>query len=693
VRPSLLDPLFAETTCLPGVGPSVARLLEKLAGPRVADLCWHLPSGVIDRSYRPKIADAEPGRLATLAVEVEGHRPSGNRRQPYRIRCRDETGSIDLVFFHPKGDYLAKTFPVGARRLVSGKVESFGLALQMVHPDRVAEGTDGSGVAEREPVYPLLAGLAPRVVTKAVAAALRRLPELPEWQDRHLLARRGWRSWRESLQAAHAPHGEGDLSPEAPARLRLAYDELLASQLALALVRRQQRRVPGRALPGDDSLRRRLEAALPFALTGAQRRALAEIGGDMAAERRMVRLLQGDVGSGKTVVALFAMLAAVESGAQAALMAPTEILARQHHATLTGLLAPLGIEAALLTGREKGRTRSQILEGLADGRIGLVVGTHALFQDDVVFRDLGLTVIDEQHRFGVDQRLALAAKGRRPDLLAMTATPIPRTLLLVQYADMEVSRLDEKPAGRKPIETRVASTERLAEVVAAVGRALEAGGKVFWVCPLVEEKEESELAAAEARYRLLAKHFPGRVGLVHGRMRGEEKDRMTAAFADGPLDLLVATTVIEVGIDVPAANVMVIEQAERFGLAQLHQLRGRVGRGDRASTCLLLYQSPLSAVARERLQVIRDCDDGFRLAEEDLRLRGSGDTLGKKQSGMPAFRLAVLPEQAELLAVARDHVDLILTRNPELTGPEGEALRILLYLFERDAAVRTLGAG
>jgi ATP-dependent DNA helicase RecG len=693
LRPEILFPLFAPVTSLPGIGPRFGKLFEKLAGASVVDLLWHLPSDLIDRRFTPKIAGAPAGVIATITVTVDAHEKPRSTRQPYRVRCRDETGFLQLIFFHAKGDYLLRMLPVGATRVVSGKVEYFNNQVQITHPDHIADPEAAKGLKPIEPVYPLTAGLGLRVVQKAVDAALERTPDLPEWLDAEYLARQGWVSWHTAIAAAHAPEKAEDLSPTAPPRQRLAFDELLANQLALAFLRAHQKRLPGRALAATGELRRKMIAALPFSLTPSQQTAIGEISSDMAHGSRMLRLLQGDVGSGKTVVALAAMLDAVEVGAQGALMAPTEILARQHYATLAELGAKIGVEIALLTGREKGRTRQDILARLAGGTAGIAVGTHALFEDDVVFKDLALAVIDEQHRFGVEQRVALAAKGRAVDILVMTATPIPRTLMLTAYGDLDASRLTEKPAGRKPIATRTLPVARLDEVVEAVRRAMKGGAKVYWICPLVDESDEVDLAAAAERHAHLQKLFGARVGLVHGRMKGADRDKAMAAFAEGGIDLLVATTVVEVGVDVPAATVMVIEHAERFGLAQLHQLRGRIGRGDKPSACLLVYAPPLSETARMRLSILRETEDGFRIAEEDLRLRGAGEVLGTRQSGLPEMRLADLSVHGELLAAARDDARLILARDPELESPRGRSLRILLYLFARDLAVKYLRSG
>ena len=693
MRPEILFPLFAPVTSLPGVGPRSAKAIETLAGPQVVDLCWHLPSAVIDRRYAPKIAEAEPDRVATLTLRVGQHLAPHNPRQPYRIACFDDSGDISLVFFHAHADYLTKVLPEGQMWVVSGKIERFGGRLQMTHPDHIGSLDELARMKSVEPVYPLTGGLTLKPLGKAIRASLDRAPEPPEWLDPALLKRERWPAWRAALGAAHAPDGPEALSPLTPARQRLAYDELLANQLALALMRHHQRAQHGRGLRGDGRLCDKVIAALTFELTASQRQSWTEIAADMASEARMLRLLQGDVGSGKTVVALLAMLGAVEAGAQAAIMAPTEILARQHFHTLAPLAQAAGVGIELVTGRDKGKAREAALKRLASGETALAVGTHALFQQDVGFHDLALAVIDEQHRFGVHQRLTLASKGRAVDVVVMTATPIPRTLVLTSYGDMDVSRLTEKPAGRQPIDTRAMPLERLHDVVDGVARALDAGAKAYWVCPLVEESEVSDLAAAEARAEELTQRFGPRVGLVHGRMKGKDKDAAMKAFAEGPLALLVATTVIEVGVDVPAASIMVIEHAERFGLAQLHQLRGRIGRGAARSTCLLVYQGPLGETARSRIQILRETDDGFRIAEEDLRLRGAGELLGTRQSGFPEFRLADLTVHGELLALARDDARLILGTDPDLEGPRGAALRVLLYLFERDAAVKYLRSG
>ncbi len=698
MRPSILDPLFKAITTLKGVGPRLQPLIEKAAGPQLVDLIMTMPQGMIDRSHRPKICNARPGELATLDVVIDHHEPppgggKGARRAPYRVIVSDETGIITLAFFHARADYLEKALPEGKTRRISGKVEDYRGGLQITHPDYITDPAQPDALPLYEPIYPLTAGLTSNVMRKAVAGALENAPVLNEWQNKSWLEKQGWQSWQDALVTAHRPTAAIDLSPQSMARQRLAYDELFANQLALALIRRSNRKSAGRVISGNGVMRAAVLKALPYKLTNDQMATLEAVFSDMAAETRMVRLVQGDVGSGKTIVAFMAMLNAVETGAQAAIMAPTEILARQHFEGLAPFAEAAGITIELLTGRDKGPAREAKLTGLKEGYIDILIGTHAIFQETVAFKDLALVVIDEQHRFGVRQRMALADKGPAPDLLVMTATPIPRTLALTAYGDMDISAIREKPPGRKPITTRIIPLERLDNVTQAAKRAVDQGEQLYWVCPLVEESDLSPLTAAQARYDHLRTIFGERVGLVHGRMKGPEKDAIMGAFLNGDLAVLIATTVIEVGVNVPNASIIVIEHAERFGLAQLHQLRGRVGRGNKQSSCLLLYKGPLGQTAKARLEMMRASEDGFEIAEEDLRLRGAGDLLGSAQSGFPEFRLADATVHGSLLKAARDDAMMVLEDDPDLKLERGEALRALLYLFRRDDAVRLLRAG
>lgn len=703
MRPSVLNPLFASAQTLKGVGPRVVLFLKKalelppgIAEPRVIDLIWHTPTGVIDRRAQPTLAEAVPGTIATFEVRVLKHRapPRGNRKVPYKVTCEDDTAGVDLVFFHAERSFVERQLPVGEVRFISGRIEKYGDKLQMAHPDYIVSPDARDELPLLEPIYPLTAGLSAKVLGKISRQTLDLVPELPEWLEDNVLASQQWPSFAEALRKLHRPVDPADVSPAATAWQRLAYDELLAGQLALALVRRRNKQQPGRAVTGDGSIRKRIRDALPFEMTRSQMQALQDIEGDLQSSSRMLRLLQGDVGSGKTVVALMAMAVANEAGAQAALMAPTEVLARQHAETIAPLAEEAGLSIDILTGREKGGARDSALERVASGETHILIGTHALFQPEVVFKDLALAVIDEQHRFGVHQRLALQSKGRDggANVLAMTATPIPRTLLMTHYGDLEVSKLTEKPAGRKPVVTTLASIDRIEEIIDGLRRAVSDGAQIYWVCPLIESSAVSELAAAEERQAHLAQMFGDQVGLLHGGMSGRDKDAVMAAFSENKLKILVSTTVIEVGVNVPNASIMVIEHAERFGLAQLHQLRGRVGRGSRQSYCVLLYKPPLGEVAESRLKMMRETEDGFLIAEKDLELRGGGEVLGARQSGMPEFRVADVPDFQDLLTLARHDAQTLLEADPDLKTPRGEAVRTLLYLFECDDAVRLFRA-
>ncbi len=693
-RPFELDPLFRAISTLPGVGPKTAPLFEKLMrGGKVVDVLHHKPIDFIDRRFSPKLKDAPDGKIATMDVRIEKHSFAPRRGLPSKINANDGTGSIDIIYFNAHKDWITKQLPIGEICVISGKVEHYQGKMQMVHPDMVGKPDERDAIETIEPIYALTAGVTNKTVKKAINGALGTIPKLSEWLDAEYKKKNKWPDWHKAIEALHNPNDEAGLSPAHPARERLAYDELLANQLSLALVRLHQRKLNGRSWKPENKLRNKILSTLPFELTGAQQRTLDDIDADMTSPLRMLRLVQGDVGSGKTIVAACAMMNAIECGAQAAIMAPTEILAQQHEESFGEWLDAAGVTYVTLTGRNKGKEREAILEEIKSGEAQVVIGTHALFQDTIEFKDLGLAVIDEQHRFGVHQRLALSQKSNGTDVLVMTATPIPRTLTLTAYGDMEVSRIDEKPPGRKPVDTRLLPKEKVETMIDAIARQLEKGARAYWVCPLVEDSEFLDLQAAEARYDILRERFGAEVGLVHGKMKAQEKDDVMRDFAMGHIKILVATTVIEVGVNVPEANIMVIEQAERFGLSQLHQLRGRVGRGAAKSFCFLVYAAGLGQTAKERLRIMRETEDGFVIAEKDLELRGGGEILGTRQSGMPTFKLADLTAHGDLLVTARDDTKLILHNDENLESPRGIALKTLLYLFEQDQAITRLRAG
>jgi ATP-dependent DNA helicase RecG len=693
-RPEILFPLFADLTKLDGVGPKTAQAFQALNVEKPKDLLVTLPASGIDRCPRETVQGAQQGEIVTVEVTVENHQPAKQRGRPYRVVVRDSTISFQLVFFHARGDYLAKLLPTGQKRIVSGKVEYFDGVVQIAHPEHVVPMENADEIPEFEPVYPLTSGVTQKVMQKATTSALGLAPELPEWIDAQLVEREGWPDWRTALGLAHKPNAMKDISPTTVARTRLAYDELLAHQLTLALARKNAQRKPGIMSIASGNLANKVLKSLPYSPTNAQRRSVDEILIDMGSEHRMNRLLQGDVGSGKTLVAFLALLAAVEAQGQGVMMAPTGILAQQHLAGLQPLAEEAGVVLEILTGRDKGKERQAKLAALARGDIQILVGTHAVFQKDVVFCDLRLAIIDEQHRFGVAQRLELGAKGAAVDVLVMTATPIPRSLALAQYGDMDVSILDEKPPGRKPIKTALISNERLSEVVAHLSKAITEGRQSYWVCPLVDESEVSDLTASEERFKhLRAVLGDGNVGLVHGQMHPTEKDAAMARFQSGETKVLVATTVIEVGVDVPNATIMVIERAESFGLAQLHQLRGRVGRGSQDSTCLLVYNPPLTPTGEKRLTTLRETEDGFKVSETDLQMRGAGDLIGTAQSGLPRFRIADLESQAGLMQTAQKDARALLELDPNLTSARGLAAKTLLWLMEQDRVIRLISVG
>ena len=695
-RPSQLFSLFASTTDLPGIGARLASILNKRIGNTVIDVLRHLPVGVIDRNITNNVQACENGEMVTIIADIiSADIPPPRTSRPARFTVSSDGQVFELIFFRAKADYLSRILPIGERRIISGRLDRYDGRMQISHPDYILSLDKRDDMPAMEPVYPLSQGLKPKILRNAIQTGLRRLPGLPEWIDPQLCRRFKWPDYATAMKQAHAPQTIRDISPDSPVRMRLAYDELLANQIALQIIRNKAIRTDaGRSLSSAGKLRAALLAQLPYQMTGAQQRVTDEILRDMHSPTRMLRLLQGDVGSGKTLVAVLAMLEAVENKTQAALLAPTEILARQHYDTISSMLEGHGVEIALLTGQMKAAERNQTLERISSGSCHIVIGTHALLSDTVNFSDLGLAVVDEQHRFGVRQRLILGQKGQHTDVLVMTATPIPRTLAMTAYGDLTTSILDEKPAHRKQIKTALVSQERVDEIIQRLQSAFASQQRAYWICPLVEETDNSDYEAAESRYRLLCKLLPdANAQLAHGKMKSAERDTAMQLFASGGSQLLVATTVVEVGVDVPQASIIIIEHAERFGLAQLHQLRGRVGRGSAESYCLLLYKSPLNETAKSRLNTMRNHDDGFIIAEEDLRLRGPGEVLGQRQSGLPEFKLADLAVHSELIGIARQQAEQIILSDPDLSKPESAPYRALLSLFEKDVAVQFLASG
>lgn len=679
---SALDSLYKPLTVLQGIGPKYRALLTTLIkGDRLIDLAFHMPHSYVSRKVLTKLVHVPFDTPIIVKVTVEAHKPPRKYSGPYEIITSDGTSYLSIVYFHAKGDYLEKLYPVGREVAIAGKVESFGGKKQMMHPDYVVPGAQLSTIPQIEPIYPLCNGITNKTIRMAIKGLRQFIPDPSEWIPRATIEANHWPRFQLALLGAHMLDTTID---HEKARERLAFDELYAHQISLRIARNQVKIDTAPRLPSPLPLVEKAVEALPFTLTEDQKEVLRDIYKDMKSGSPMRRLLQGDVGCGKTVVAFLAMLAITEANFQAAIMAPTDILARQHYAFMKPFEDLLGVKVALLTAREKGSHRKELFHDLATGKIDLIIGTHALFENDVIFGKLGVVIIDEQHRYGVEQRYKLLSKGEAPHLLVMTATPIPRTLHMAFYGDLDLSQIRHKPGQRKQIDTRVISLERLYQVINGLASQIEKGEQIYWICPLVAESEKLDLAAAEDRFTFLKGIFGHKVGLIHGRIDNTHKDEVLQAFKEGDIQILVSTTVVEVGIHVEQATTMIIEHAERFGLSQLHQLRGRVGRSDLASFCLLLYAPPLNPIAQRRLEVMRETNDGFVIAEEDLNLRGSGTILGRAQSGAGDFRIAEFPQDFKLLSAAHA---LVQEYAPTETPHD------LLQLFQMEHAIPLIQAG
>ena len=694
MRPSELFHLFGDLNNLSGIGPKTVINLKNLSIEKPRDFLFNLPFSVLDRLPVSSIRGVPASKIVTVEVLVKAHKIGRSRASAHRVTVQDTEVSFQLVFFNARKEYLENLLPVGERRIISGKLEFYDNIPQIVHPHHVKKINDEKAIVRFEPVYPLTSGVSQKLMFGTINGLLEKLPQLGEWIDHELLKIKGWPSWQDALKSAHCPVSADGASNTNPARLRLAFDELFSHQLSLSIARNKIKRSKGKANISTGIFQTKVLNNLPFKFTEDQKLSIRDILDDLKKPERMNRLLQGDVGSGKTIVAFIGLIAAVEAGGQGAIMAPTEILARQHFETLLPLAEKAGISLNLLTGRDKGNSRKNKLADLKDGETNIIIGTHALFQADVVFQDLRFAVVDEQHRFGVNQRLELGKKGSVVDLLIMTATPIPRSLALAQYGDMDISIIKQKPPGRKPINTALISDVRIDEVVDKLKKSIAKGAQAYWVCPLIEESEVLHYTAAERRFeQLRAKLGEGVVELVHGKMSSETKDKIMDRFVSGNTKLLVATTVIEVGVNVPSANIMVVENAEKFGLAQLHQLRGRVGRGSNQSTCLLLYKEPLNISSRKRLSILRETEDGFKISEVDLNLRGSGDAIGTAQSGLPRFRMANIEIIEMLMETAHQQARYLLAKDPNLETPQGKAARNLLWLMDQDKSIQLITVG
>ena len=685
MRPKILYKLFSNLETIKGIGPKNAKLIERLCGKYLLDLILHRPIAYIDRRNSPKIKDLSNNSIVTLILKVDGHTPSFNKRMPYKITCSDDTGQLNIVYFNLRGPYLKKMFPIGSKKVVSGKVEEFNGIFQMTHPQHIADESNLDSVKKIECVYPLTAGISSKIIQKSINSSLAIIDDLPEWIPNDYLQKNNWTSWKKSIYEMHNPN-ELKEDKEDIYLNRLVFDELLSQQLTVRLIKNKISKLKGNTIKPNGSLLESLKNHLSFELTDDQNQAIKEISKDQSSPNKMLRLIQGDVGSGKTIVALHGMIQCAENSKKSILMAPTEILAEQHYNTIKFFADKLKLSCALITASNK---KNHNYES------DILIGTHALFQDKVSIDNIGLIVIDEQHRFGVHQRILLNEKaGNECDILLMTATPIPRTLELASYGDMDITKIVQKPKNRKPIITKSINLNKIESLKEALIKKLKQREKIYWVCPLVDESDKMDLQSVNQRVLDIQKYYKDfNVEMVHGQMKQEEKNKIMDNFKNFKTQILVATSVIEVGIDDPDATVIIIENSERFGLSQLHQLRGRVGRGTKQSTCILLFDGPLTENAKKRINVMKETNDGFKIAEEDLSIRGAGEILGTRQSGLPNFRLTNLNVHKSLMSQAREMAIKIVEKDPELSSDQGKSLRLLLHLFNNQVAIDYLKSG
>ena len=696
IRPQFLFPLFGSLENLKGIGSKTVLNLKKIGIYKPLDFLYSFPTNLKTRVFANTVSDLNVNKVVIIKIKIIKHNFK-YFKGPLNIEVTDGLKKINLIFFNAKNDWIKKNFPIEQERIISGKLEKYKNQFQIIHPDYIEKIFDIDKIPVIEPIYSLTKGISQKVFLNSVNQILQLISEEIsncEWINKKRLKEMNWTDFKNSLKKIHNPKTNEDISLNSNYRLRLAYDELLSHQLSLVIARSFSKKNTKKRKKIGYKFSTLMKKRLPFSLTNSQEKCIAEIQSDLSNDERMYRLIQGDVGSGKTLVAFFSMLFVAENSGQAVLMVPTDILAKQHYNNFQEYTKNIEVNSVLLTGKMKTNEKKQVLEAIKLGQADIIIGTHSLFQKGVIFENLELVIIDEQHKFGVQQRHDLIQKGENLDILVMTATPIPRTLELANYGDMDISRILDKPMNRQKIDTSIISEKKIEILISRISEICKKGTQSYWVCPLIEEGDKSELVAIEQRFSSLNKMLPGiKIDILHGKMSEEQKNKIMTSFKNGNIQILLATTVIEVGIDVPNATIIVIEGAERFGLAQLHQLRGRVGRGKKQSNCILIYSKNIGRLGKERLEVLRKFDNGFDIAEEDLKMRGGGNPIGQQQSGIPKFRIANLDFDKELLSYANQDANEIIKNNKYLKGEHGKNLRVLLHLMNKDNSLKLLESG